>query len=173
MRTVFQFALVLAACGVAASTLWAADPVRDANGTTGAATTAAAHTAAGFHTFRASKIEGLNVRNAAGDKVGSVNDIVLDLHTGKVAYIAMSVGGVLGIGERLFAVPFDQMRLEEDQNHNDRFFVINVSKEKLDKAPGFDKNHWPDFADPHWSQDIDKYYRTPEVKTQSTTRTSR
>ena len=50
--------------------------------------------AAGFHTFRASKIEGLQVRNAAGEKVGSVNDIVLDLHSGKVAYIAMSVGHI-------------------------------------------------------------------------------
>ena len=77
------------------------------------------------------------------------------------------------MGECLLAVPLNQMRLKEDQNHKERFFMINVSKEKLDKAPGFNKDHWPRLADPHWSQDIDKFYRTPEVRTQTSTRSSR
>jgi hypothetical protein len=92
-----------------------------------------------------------------------VNDLVVDLQTGKISYVAMSFGGVLGIGEKLFAVPFNQLRFA--QNDNGTYFVLSMSKEKLKAAPGFDKSHWPNFADPNWSQHIDQYYREHEVKT--------
>jgi sporulation protein YlmC with PRC-barrel domain len=109
------------------------------------------------HSFRASKLTGLNVRNREGEKLGTVNDLVVDLQTGKVSYIGLSVGGVLGVGDKLFAVPFDQVKFDHGQD--EMFFVLDMTKEKLEAAPGFDQNNWPDFADPHWSERIDKYYR--------------
>lgn len=107
-------------------------------------------------TFRASQLMGLNVNNSAGEKLGTVEDIVINLEDGKVAYVALSFGGVLGIGDKLFAVPYRQMKFMhgKDEMH----FVLDVSKDKLKTAPGFDKNHWPDFADPHWIQQIDQFY---------------
>jgi sporulation protein YlmC with PRC-barrel domain len=107
--------------------------------------------------FRTSKLTGLNVRNAQGEKLGIVNDLVVDVQTGKVNYIALSVGGVLGVGDKLFAVPFSEVKFDHGQD--EMFFVLDMSMEKLEAAPGFDQNNWPDFADPHWSDRIDKYYR--------------
>ncbi len=106
--------------------------------------------------FPTSKLKGLHVRNTKGETIGSVDDLVISLSDGKVSYVAMSVGGVLGIGDKLFAVPFREMKFNhgKDEMH----FVLDVSKEKLDNAPGFDKNNWPDFADPQWRDQIDKYY---------------
>jgi sporulation protein YlmC with PRC-barrel domain len=126
---------------------------------------------AGTTSFRASKLEGMPVRNPAGEKLGSVHDLVIDVANGKVAYVAMSFGGILGFGEKLFAVPFNQLKFEHGQD--EMHFVIDVSKERLKNAPGFDKSNWPNFADPHWSEHIDKYYSTPETRTKETTPSTR
>jgi sporulation protein YlmC with PRC-barrel domain len=107
--------------------------------------------------FPTGKLKGLHVRNPKGETIGSVDDLVINVAEGKVNYVAMSVGGVLGIGDKLFAVPFREMKFNHGKD--EMFFVLDVSKEKLEKAPGFDKNNWPDFADPKWRDQIDKYYR--------------
>jgi sporulation protein YlmC with PRC-barrel domain len=107
-------------------------------------------------TFRASKLIGLTVKNSEGDKLGSVNDIVVEVDSGRIAYVALSFGGVLGIGDKLFAVPYRQIRLVREQE--EMYLVLNVPKDRLKTAPGFDKNQWPDFADPYWIEKIDKYY---------------
>jgi sporulation protein YlmC with PRC-barrel domain len=106
--------------------------------------------------FPTSKLKGLNVRNAKGETIGAVDDLVISLTDGKVNYVAMSVGGVLGIGDKLFAIPFRELKFNHGKE--DMHFVLDISKEKLDQAPGFDKNHWPDFADPQWRNKVDKYY---------------
>jgi sporulation protein YlmC with PRC-barrel domain len=108
-------------------------------------------------TFRASALAGLNVRNKQGEKLGTVHDLVIDIPSGKVAYVALSVGGVLGVGDKLFAVPYDELKF--DHGNDEMFFVLDMSKQKLEAAPGFDQSDWPDFANPHWSDQIDKYYR--------------
>ena len=114
-------------------------------------------------TFRASKLTGLYVRNHQGEKLGTIDDLVIHLPTGRVAYAAVGVGGVVGIGEKLFAIPFSAMTFEhgKDEMH----FVIDMPKEKLQAAPGFDKHDWPNFADPNWAERIDNYYRNAETKT--------
>lgn len=114
-------------------------------------------------TFRTSKLAGLNVRNMQGEELGQVNDFVIDLKTGKVQYASMSVGGVLGIGDKLFAVPFSKLKFDHGQD--EMFFVLDMTKEKLAAAPGFDQNDWPDFADPNWTDRIEKHYRQTEVRT--------
>ena len=115
--------------------------------------------------FRASKLSGLNVRNNEGEKVGTINDLVVDVATGKVEYAALSVGGVLGIGDKLFAVPFSELKF--DHGRDEMYFVLNISKEKLQAAPGFDQSSWPNFADTHWREQIDKYYRETRTKERS------
>ncbi|MEX0677403.1 MAG: PRC-barrel domain-containing protein [Pirellulales bacterium] len=121
--------------------------------------------------FRASALTRLNVRNMQGEKLGTVNDLVVDVRTGKVAYAALSVGGLLSVGNKMFAVPFGELKF--DHGMDEMFFVLNLSKEKLEAAPGFDQSDWPNFADPHWSERIDKYYREARAKAEARTSTTR
>jgi sporulation protein YlmC with PRC-barrel domain len=114
-------------------------------------------------TFRASKLTGMNVRNMQGDELGTINDFVIDVQTGKVQYAAMSVGGLLGVGDKLFAVPFAQLKFDHGQD--EMFFVLDMSKEKIAAAPGFNQSDWPDFADPRWTAKIEQHYRKTETRT--------
>jgi len=107
--------------------------------------------------FPSKKLTGLNVRNPQGEKIGTVDDLVINLQDGKIQYVALSVGGVLGIGDKLFAVPFQEVRFNHGKD--EMYYVLDISKEKLEQAPGFDKSHWPDFADPQWKTQVDSYYR--------------
>lgn len=61
------------------------------------------------------------------------------------------------VGDKLFAVPWNALSLDTSK----RCFVLNVDKERLDKAPGFDKGKWPDLADPAWEKEIHAYYSVP------------
>ncbi|HEX5106147.1 MAG TPA: PRC-barrel domain-containing protein [Pirellulaceae bacterium] len=106
--------------------------------------------------FRVSTIDGMNVRNDAGKDIGHVEELVLDIKSGKVKYAALSFGGFVGFGDKLFAIPMRAFTLKHGADET--FFVLDISQDRLEKAPGFDKNNWPDTADPQWSAEIDKYY---------------
>jgi sporulation protein YlmC with PRC-barrel domain len=98
-----------------------------------------------------------SVVNSRGEDLGKIEDIMLDMDDGRIAYAVVSFGGFLGIGDKLFAVPWNSMQIDAD-NHR---FVLDVPKEKLENAPGFDKNSWPDFADRSLGREIYEYYGTP------------
>ena len=108
-------------------------------------------------TLSATTIVGDRVFDPEGQDVGRIHELMLDLNNGRIAYAVLSFGGFLGIGDRLFALPWDLLTLDAP-NHA---FVLDVTREQLESAPGFDKNHWPDFADPtfhelayrHWGQE--------------------
>ena len=102
----------------------------------------------------ASTLAGDHVRNPEGEDLGKVEEIMLDVATGRVAYAVLSFGGFLGMGSKLFALPWEALTLDED-NHE---FVLNVSKQKLENAPGFDKDNWPDMADTTWGSEVFTYY---------------
>jgi sporulation protein YlmC with PRC-barrel domain len=112
--------------------------------------------------FRSSQLVGMPVQNAAGEDLGKLEDLVLDLNTGRVRYAALSFGGFLGVGDKLFAVPWGALRLKTVDG--DTAFVLDVPKERLESAPGFNKDQWPDFADPNWSREIDQYYGPAAVR---------
>ena len=80
---------------------------------------------------------------------------MIDLEGGRVAYAVVEFGGVLGIGGKLFAVPLEAMQ----QDAANECFVMNTSKEALENAPGFDKDHWPDFADRTWQATVYEHYQ--------------
>lgn len=102
----------------------------------------------------ASTICGDPVVNDAGENLGQIEELMIDLENGRVAYAVLSFGGFLGIADKLFAIPFEALELDAP-NHR---FVLDVPREKLEKAPGFDKSQWPDFADPRFGQEVYRYY---------------
>lgn len=102
----------------------------------------------------ADTLEGDSVRNEAGEDLGEIIDIMLDVPTGRVAYAVMSVGGVLGIGSKLFAIPWSALRLDPEN----KCFRLDVAKDRFDDAPGFDKDHWPTMADQRWAEDVHAFY---------------
>lgn len=88
----------------------------------------------------ASSMIGEKVRNDKDEHLGEVKDIMLDITTGKIDYFVIEFGGFLGIGIKYFAIPFRLIRVNTEK----KLFIFNQSKEALEKAPGFDIDHWPD-----------------------------
>ena len=98
---------------------------------------------------------GNEVCNREEENLGEVKEIMLDVGSGKVAYAVLSYGGVMGMGDKLFAVPWNAMELDTENKR----FVLDIDKETVKSAPGFDKDAWPRFADTHWGADIHRFYR--------------
>ncbi|MEO7254693.1 MAG: PRC-barrel domain-containing protein [Casimicrobium sp.] len=96
------------------------------------------------------------VFNHKDEELGEIKEIMLDMRNGKVGYAVMSFGGVLGIGEKLFAVPWNALELDTKRHR----FVLRIEKDSLKDAPGFDKGRWPDMADHTWTASIHNYYGT-------------
>jgi sporulation protein YlmC with PRC-barrel domain len=94
------------------------------------------------------------VRNRLNEEVGSITEIMIDVTSGRIAYTVLSVGGFLGMGERLFAIPWEALILDEDR----KCFVLDVDKSRLDNAPGFDKSNWPDMTEVSWGQGVRNYW---------------
>jgi sporulation protein YlmC with PRC-barrel domain len=106
--------------------------------------------------LQATKVIGNKVLNRAGEQLGNLKELMIDLEEGHIAYAVLSFGGFLGKGDKLFAIPWEALML----NPNDHTFILDVEKERLKKAPGFDKDHWPDNAqyEAGWLLDIYEYY---------------
>lgn len=105
---------------------------------------------------RASKIIGTNVKNPNGDNLGDIKDLVLDPESGQVVYVVVSFGGVLGVGDKLFALPWKALHWTRDKE----YYVLDVDKSTLTKAPGFDKKDWPDSS--KWDQlreEVKEFYQ--------------
>ena len=99
---------------------------------------------------------GNDVYNHKDEDLGDIKEIMLDMSSGQVAYAVLSFGSFLGMGEKLFAVPWSALTLDTINKR----FILNVEKDRLKSAPGFDKDDWPDMADRSWTQDIHAYYGT-------------
>jgi len=105
------------------------------------------------HVFRTADIVGLAVKNKAGENIGKIDDLVIDMKNGEVRYAALAYGGLAGVGAKLFAVPLDKMTfvMGEPNNQSSRHFVFDIAKDELDKDKGFDTSHWPHDADARWA----------------------
>ncbi|HZN23190.1 MAG TPA: PRC-barrel domain-containing protein [Burkholderiales bacterium] len=114
------------------------------------------HSGPGPEIMAASSFEGETVVNNQGETVGEVEEIMLDVRSGRIAYAVLSVGGFLGIGEKYFAIPWRAFTMDTD-NHR---FILDVDKQRLENAPGFDKDHWPSMADQTWATQVHTYYST-------------
>jgi sporulation protein YlmC with PRC-barrel domain len=109
---------------------------------------------AGTTVLSASTITGDEVWNLQDEELGTIQDVMLDMTQGTIRYAVLSSGGFLGMGDRLFAVPWRALKLDTE-NHR---FLLDVDIERLKNAPGFDKDEWPNMADPTWNSTVDAYY---------------
>jgi sporulation protein YlmC with PRC-barrel domain len=102
----------------------------------------------------ASTLEGDDVVNPGGEKLGKLKEVMIDITTGSVSYAVLSRGGVMGMGEKLFAIPWSIMTVDGDNEQ----IVLDVTEDFLDAAPGFDPDHWPEFSSAEWGEDIHRHY---------------
>ncbi len=107
--------------------------------------------------LKASEMIGMNVEGMDGKKLGDIKDLVIDSDDGSIEYAVLDFGGLLGIGTKYFAVPWDALELTTDGKK----LLMDASKKDLKTAPGFDKNNWPDFSDPQQTIVIYEYYGIP------------
>lgn len=93
---------------------------------------------------RARVFLGGRVENSQGEDLGTIDDLVINPADGRIIYATLSYGRILGLGGKFFAMPWKALQLQPDG----KTFILNITKEKLDKAPGFDKGTWPQQPDP-------------------------
>jgi sporulation protein YlmC with PRC-barrel domain len=97
---------------------------------------------------------GKNVKNQPDEDLGKIKEIVLDKISGQTKYVVLESGSFLGLGGKLFAIPWNSIHYNKDKEA----FILNVDKERLKNAPGFDKDHWPEMKAEYFTS-IDSYWR--------------
>ena len=102
----------------------------------------------------ADTLVGNDVCNLKGEGLGDIKEIMLDMRSGKVGYAVLSFSPFFSMGEKLFAVPWNALTLDTENKR----FTLNVEKDRLKTAPGFDKDHWPNMADQTWEKEIHSWY---------------
>jgi sporulation protein YlmC with PRC-barrel domain len=103
---------------------------------------------------KATDLRGKKVTNDKAEDLGRIEDIVTDANSGRIQYAVLSFGGILGLGDKYFAIPWPSLELSGDS----KAFVLNVDKDRLQNAEGFPKDHWPNFADPQFATRTYEYY---------------
>ena len=106
------------------------------------------------HWQKVTDLKGKKVINSEGENLGQIEEVVVDSNTGRVLYGVLSFGGFLGMGDKLFAIPWRSLQLTDDAKK----FTLNVGKERLKNATGFDKDRWPDFANEQFATSTYEYY---------------
>ena len=100
--------------------------------------------------YKASELMGLNIRATNDDNVGEVKDLMIN-RDGKIAYAAISFGGFLGIGDKMFAVPFEALQIVA-VGDDAPYAHLDVTEQTLKNRQGFDKDNWPEKADQSFMQ---------------------
>lgn len=121
---------------------------------TGAAASTPSATPQQHALYRGSRIIGTNVRDAKDRKIGQIKDLILDGGRGEVAYAVVNFGGVMGVGKKFHAIPWQALQPSDDGN----YYILHADRETINQAPGFDKARWPDMTDRKWNAEIDRYW---------------
>lgn len=95
-----------------------------------------------------------DVVNPQGEELGTIEELMIDLDLGRIAYAVLSFGGFLGLGDKLFAIPWDALQLDAEEER----FVLDVDKEMLEDAPGFNKDDWPETIERQWLGEVYTFY---------------
>jgi len=113
----------------------------------------------GGYSILGSKFIGMNIENSKGDNLGEVKDIMID-STGRVRYAAVSYGGFLGVGDKMYAVPMNAFTFKRDKDmfFDDVKLILNVSKDQLKNDKGFDHKNWPNLDDDNYRKQLDTQY---------------
>ena len=107
--------------------------------------------------LKASQLIGMKVEGIDGKKLGDIKDLVVDREDGSIDYAVLDFGGIVGIGDKYFAVPWPALQFAPDNKK----LLLDVSKKELKDAPGFDKKSWPDLSDREQVIVIREYYGIP------------
>lgn len=105
----------------------------------------------------ASTLASDKVVDPRGNALGDIKEIMIDVGSGRVAYAVLSFGGFLGLGDKLFSIPWSMLKLDTERH----VFVLDVTEEQLKQAKGFDKSHWPDFAQESFHAATYDHWRLP------------
>ena len=106
------------------------------------------------HRLTATSIIGDSIESSEGEDIGKIDNLMVNLRNGEIEYAVVEFGSFLGIGGKLFAVPFTELRPDPAR----KIFILNRDKEYLKQAPGFDKTHWPDTNDHTYFDNVRMYY---------------
>jgi len=112
------------------------------------------HKGPGPELMGAETLIGDHVHNLQDEHIGEIKEIMLDMRSGKIAYAVMAYGGVFSLGEKLFAVPWEALTLDTINKR----FTLNIDKERIEHAPGFESDNWPNMANQAWASQIHSYY---------------
>jgi sporulation protein YlmC with PRC-barrel domain len=107
----------------------------------------------------ADTLMGEDVYNRQEEDLGDIKEIMIDMQSGQIAYAVLSFGGILGMGDKLFAVPWQALQLDTVNKR----FILDCTKEKLENAPGFDKDRWPDMASAEFGSQVHGFYGTQQA----------
>ncbi len=107
----------------------------------------------------ADTLMGEDVYNRQEEDLGDIKEIMIDMQSGQIAYAVLSFGGILGMGDKLFAVPWQALQLDTVNKR----FILDVTKERLESAPGFDKDRWPDMASAEFGSQVHGFYGTQQA----------
>jgi sporulation protein YlmC with PRC-barrel domain len=102
----------------------------------------------------ADTLTGDKVVNRQKEDLGTIEHLMIDVEKGCVAYAVLSFGGFLGMGDKLFAIPWSALRVDTIEKQ----LILDVDRKRLESAPGFDKDHWPNMADRTWEAEVASYY---------------
>lgn len=101
-----------------------------------------------FHSTAMDKLVGKAAKNRAGTEIGTIKDFAIDPVSGRIVYGVLSCGGFMGLGEKLFAIPWSSF----EKTSADNAPVVDVTKQQLEDSRGFDADRWPNMADREWAQ---------------------
>ena len=104
----------------------------------------------------ASSLSGTSIKNALGENLGSIEELMIDVDQNEIAYAVVTFGGFLGMGNKLFAVPWQAVTVDR----TNECIRLDIDKEQFDVASGFDKDSWPDMANPAWANAIHQQFGT-------------
>lgn len=119
--------------------------------------------------MRVGDLTDLEVRGSGNEEIGNIKDLVVDVESGEIRYAALSVGGVLGVGDKLVAVPWNAFRVQKQDD--EWVAIVNAPAAKFENAPGFDDDNWPPFADQDWQTTNDRFYSEQGITTERRERT--
>lgn len=109
----------------------------------------------------ASTLASDDVYDLNGNKLGSIKEIMLDVQSGSICYAVLSFGGILSLGEKLFAVPWSALMVDRENKR----LLMDTDETRLKEAPGFNTDNWPNMADPSWEKSIHAHYGTRSLTT--------
>ena len=108
--------------------------------------------------YQSKNVIGMPVKNSDKDKLGEIEEIVVDIENGKIAYAVLSFNGFFGFSEKFFAIPWHEFALIHDEDGS--YFKLDTNRDKLSVMNGFDKKSWPNRAAEDWDAELDRHYQS-------------